>query len=390
MISAKGKVLFTSESVTEGHPDKMCDMISDAILDEAITQDPDSRVAIECATKTGMVAVLGEMTSKAHLNIPRIVRDTIKFIGYDKGSLGIEWETCAVIVHLEPQSPDISRGVTIAEGHKEQGAGDQGMMFGYACNETKELMPLPILLAHKLAKRLTEARKENEIRYIGPDGKTLVTVEYEDGIPKRVDTVVISAQHEDGIDHATIHEDIKSLVIDPILSDWIDIDTKVYVNPTGIFVRGGPYADACLTGRKIIVDTYGGMGRHGGGAFSGKDPSKVDRSAAYAARYIAKHIVASGLATHCEVQLSYAIGVADPLSVFVNTFNTSKVPEKEIAKVVPNIFPVKPADIILHLGLKKPIYRKTSAYGHFGRNRATCTWENTDKVGELKKEFKLE
>ena len=380
----KGRYLFTSESVTEGHPDKVCDQISDAILDSCLSQDPDSRVAVESLTKTGCVVVAGELTTKGYVNIPQIVRQTLKEIGYTKSSFGIEWETCAVFVHLEEQSPDISMGVTEGEGYfSEQGAGDQGMMFGFATNETPDFMPLPINLAHKLTQRLAEVRKNNIIPYLGPDGKSQVTVEYIDGKPQHVTTVVISNQHEDTHSHDEIESDIISKVIKPICGEWLTENTKFYVNPTGKFVVGGPQADAGLTGRKIIVDTYGGMGRHGGGCFSGKDPSKVDRSGAYAARYIAKNIVAAGLADQCEIQLAYAIGVAEPVSIYANTFDTGKISEEKIVELIRKIFPIKPADILSQLKLKRPIYKKTACYGHFGRD--TFPWERLDKVDELKK-----
>ncbi|MBS3086990.1 methionine adenosyltransferase [Candidatus Pacearchaeota archaeon] len=379
--------LFTSESVTEGHPDKICDQISDAILDECLRQDPESRVGAEACTKTGMVLIAGEITTKANLNIPKIVRQTLKEIGYTKSSHGIEYETCAVLVHLDEQSPDISQGVTQGEGEfKEQGAGDQGMMFGYACNETPELMPLPIQLAHKLTQRLSLVRKIRDLPYLGPDGKSQVTIEYENDSPKRIETIVISNQHSEQIDQATLRKDIREKVINPICKNLIDEKTKIYINPTGKFVRGGPFADAGLTGRKIIVDTYGGMGRHGGGAFSGKDPTKVDRSAAYAARYIAKNIVAAKLADKCEVQLAYAIGVAEPVSININTYQTNKVPEELLAKLAKKHFPTKPQDIINKLNLRRPIYKETAAYGHFGREDKDFTWEKTDKIEILKQE----
>jgi S-adenosylmethionine synthetase len=377
---------FTSESVTEGHPDKMCDQISDAVLDQCLGQDPNSRVACETTTKTGMVLVSGEITTKAYVDLTKVVRGVIKDIGYIKNSQGIEWETCAVLSQLEEQSPDISMGVTANKTkHKEQGAGDQGMMFGFAIKETPELMPLPIMMAHKLTRQLAKVRKAGLIKYLGPDGKSQVTVAYQNDRPTRIDTVVVSSQHDDGIAHSRIEQDIKKYVIKPVCGKWIDSKTKFHINPTGKFVRGGPFADTGLTGRKIIVDTYGGMGRHGGGAFSGKDPSKVDRSAAYMARYIAKNIVGAGLAYKCEVQLAYAIGVADPVSIFVDTFGTGTVDDKKISRLVYEVFPVKPRQIIEHLKLKRPVYRQTAAYGHFGRNEKDFTWEKLDKVAILRK-----
>ena len=379
----KGKYLFTSESVTEGHPDKVCDQISDAILDACLEQDPDSRVAIECLTKTGVVVVAGELTTDGYVNIPKIVRQTLKEIGYTKSHFGIEYETCAVLVHIEEQSPDISIGVTKGEGeYKEQGAGDQGMMFGYATNETENFMPLPIDLAHKLTLRLSEVRRNRHIPYLGPDGKSQVTVEYSEGKPTRVTTIVVSNQHEEGPTHDEIKAEVIEKVIKPVCDKWIDENTTFYVNPTGKFVRGGPYADAGLTGRKIIVDTYGGMGRHGGGAFSGKDPSKVDRSATYMARYIAKNLVAAGLAQRCEVQIAYAIGVAEPVSVNVNLFDSGLFSEEKTVELIKKVFPLKPAEILEELNLKRPIYKRTAAYGHFGRD--TFPWERLDRIDKLK------
>ena len=387
----KRKIIISSESVTEGHPDKMCDLISDAILDEAFRQDEYSRVALETGTKNGGVMVFGEMTTKAYIDIPRIVRDTIKGIGYTKSEYGIEWETCSVWVQITEQSPDISQGVSEGDGlHKEQGAGDQGMMYGYACNETKELMPLPISLAHKLTKKLSEVRRNGGVSYLRPDGKSQVSIEYDEkGKPLRADTIVVSTQHDAGIAHDRIRKDIIEKIIKPVCKEWIDKDTVFHVNPTGAFIRGGPYADAGLTGRKIIVDTYGGVGRHGGGAFSGKDPTKVDRSAAYATRYIAKNIVAAGLADKCEVQFAYAIGVAEPVSINIDCFGTNKIPVDKIEKLVREFFPIKPSDILETLDLRRPIFKKTASYGHFGRNDPDFTWEKTDKAALLRKETGL-
>ncbi len=382
------KIILSSESVTEGHPDKMCDLISDAILDEALRQDKHSRVAIETGTKNGGVMVFGEMTTGAYIDIPRVVRDTIKGIGYTKSEYGIEWETCSVWVQITEQSPDISQGVSEGKGlHREQGAGDQGMMYGYASNETKELMPLPIALAHKLAKKLSDVRKNSGISYLRPDGKSQVSIEYDEhGNPQRADTIVVSTQHDSGISYERIKKDVIEKIIKPICKEWIDKDTIFHVNPTGAFVRGGPFADAGLTGRKIIVDTYGGIGRHGGGAFSGKDPTKVDRSAAYATRHIAKNIVASGIADKCEIQFAYAIGVAEPVSINIDCFGTNKIPIDKMENLVREFFPIKPSEIIEALDLRRPIFKKTAAYGHFGRDDPDFTWEKTDKAKLLKKE----
>jgi S-adenosylmethionine synthetase len=388
---AKRRNIVSSESVTEGHPDKMCDLISDAILDEALRQDKNSRVAIETATKNGGVMVFGEMTTEAYIDIPHVVRDTIKKIGYTKSEYGIEWETCSVWVQITEQSPDISQGVTAIKNlHKEQGAGDQGMMYGYACNETKEFMPLPILLAHRLTRRLSEIRKNNRIPYLRPDGKSQVSIEYDEkGKPLRAHTIVVSTQHDGGVSNDRIRKYVIDIIIKPICNEWIDKDTIYHVNPTGAFIRGGPYADAGLTGRKIIVDTYGGIGRHGGGAFSGKDPSKVDRSAAYATRYIAKNIVAAGIAEKCEIQFAYAIGVAEPVSINIDCFGTNKISLDAIETLIREFFPIKPADIIGHLDLRRPIFKNTAAYGHFGREEPDFTWEKLDKVKLLKSETKI-
>ena len=379
------KYYFTSESVTEGHPDKICDQISDAILDNLLEQDPDAHTAIEVLTTTGSVHVAGEITTTGYADIQKIVRDTLREIGYTDPRYGIDCEDAGVWVAVHGQSGDIARGVKKAEKH-EQGAGDQGMMFGYACNETPELMPLPIMLANRLTHKLAQVRKHNAHHSMGPDGKSQVTVEYSDGKPVRLEAVVIAQQHISDVSERDLKKLILEKAIKPVCGKYLDKKTKIYINATGRFVIGGPEGDTGVTGRKIIVDTYGGMGRHGGGCFSGKDPSKVDRSAAYACRYIAKNIVAAGLADRCEVQLSYAIGVASPMAVFIDTFGTGKVADGEIAKLVWKHFPLKPNDIIEHLKLKRPIYKKTAAYGHFGRNDPDFTWEKTDKAAVLAKE----
>lgn len=391
------KLLFTSESVTEGHPDKICDAVSDAILDAMVAQDPMSRVACETCATTGLVMVMGEITSKANVDIAQIVRDTVNEIGYNRGKYGFDAETCAVMITLDKQSPDIAMGVDKALEARENtmsddeieaiGAGDQGMMFGYATNETEEYMPYPIALAHKLARRLTEVRKNGTLTYLRPDGKTQVTVEYdENGKPSRLDAVVLSTQHDPEVTQEQIHADIRKYVFDAVLpAEMVDENTRFYINPTGRFVIGGPHGDSGLTGRKIIVDTYGGYARHGGGAFSGKDCTKVDRSAAYAARYVAKNIVAAGLAEKCEIQLSYAIGVAQPTSIMVDTYGTGKISETKLVDIIRENFDLRPAGIIKMLDLRRPIYKQTAAYGHFGRNDLDLPWEKTDKAEILKK-----
>ena len=391
------KVLFTSESVTEGHPDKICDQISDAVLDALLEQDPMSRVACETCTTTGIVMVMGEISTKAYVDIQKIVRDTVREIGYTRGKYGFDADTCGVITTIDEQSSDIAMGVDKALEAKENnmtdeeidaiGAGDQGMMFGFATNETEEYMPYPISLAHKLSRQLTKVRKDGTLSYLRPDGKTQVTVEYDNGKPSRLDAVVLSTQHDPDITQEQIHEDIKREVFDKILpADMVDDETKFFINPTGRFVIGGPHGDAGLTGRKIIVDTYGGYARHGGGAFSGKDCTKVDRSAAYAARYVAKNIVAAGLADKCEIQLSYAIGVAEPTSIMVDTFGTGKKSNQELVDLIRKHFDLRPAGIIKMLDLRRPIYKQTAAYGHFGRNDLDLPWERLDKVDLLKGE----
>ena len=376
--------IFSSESVTEGHPDKICDAVSDAILDAILKDDPKGRVAIETLVTTGTVIVAGEVTTKTYVDVQKVVRETLQGIGYTDPEYGMDSKDCGVLTAIHEQSPDIAVGVDAKKEH-EQGAGDQGMVFGYACNETPQLMPLPIMLAHAVARKLAETRKNKTLPWLRPDGKSQVSVEYVDGVPKRVATVVVAAQHDPSVPEEMVKREVIDKVVKPACGKWLDGKTNYFVNGTGIFVVGGPEGDTGVTGRKIIVDTYGGMGRHGGGCFSGKDPSKVDRSAAYMARYIAKNVVAAGLASRCEVQISYCIGVAKPTSVYVDTFGTGKVPDDRIEQAVEKVFPLKPAEIIAHLKLLRPIYKKTAAYGHFGREEPEFTWEKTDKAAELKK-----
>lgn len=386
-MKTKEPYLFTSESVTEGHPDKVADQISDAVLDAIIAQDTKARVACETLVTTGLAFVAGEITTDCYVNIPEIVRETIKEIGYTDAAYGFDYRTCAVMTSLDKQSPDISQGVTEGEGlFKEQGAGDQGLMFGYACNETKERMPLPITLAHKLTQRLAECRKKKILDFLRPDGKSQVTVRYIDGRPVHIDTVVISTQHSPDVSYEKLKEaTIQEVARQVLPTELVDKNTRFLINPTGRFVMGGPQADCGLTGRKIIVDSYGGMGSHGGGAYSGKDPSKVDRTAAYMARYIAKNIVAAGIANHCEVQLAYAIGFAEPVSVHVNSFEEEKVSHEKLVTAIREIFPLKPAEMIRHLNLLRPIFKKTASYGHFGRSEPEFTWEKTDKADALRR-----
>lgn len=385
------KFIFTSESVSEGHPDKVADQISDAILDALLAEDPKSRVACETLVTTGMAVIAGEITTTAYADMPAIVRETIREIGYNDSAMGFDYETCAVLTSIDKQSPDIAQGVNEGDGlHKEQGAGDQGLMFGYACNETPELMPMPIQLSHQLVKKLADVRKSNLLDFLRPDSKSQVSIEYKDGQPLRIDTVVISSQHTPDVTHKRLEEGIIEEVIKKVLPpNLLDSATRYFINPTGRFVIGGPMGDCGLTGRKIIVDTYGGMGRHGGGAFSGKDPSKVDRSAAYMGRYVAKNLVAAALADRCEVQVAYAIGVAEPVSITVHTFGTAKIPENRLAALVREVFDMRPRAIIEQLDLLRPIYKKTAAYGHFGRELPEFTWEKTDKASILREKAGL-
>jgi S-adenosylmethionine synthetase len=388
-MSKEGKHLFSSESVTEGHPDKVCDQISDAILDDLISQDPKSRVACETLVTTGLVLIAGEITSEGYCEFQKVVRDTVKEIGYTRAKYGFDYQTCSVISTIHEQSPDIARGVDDTEDH-EQGAGDQGLMFGYACRETEELMPMPIMLAHKLVRRLSQVRREKVLDYLRPDGKSQVTIEYEGSMPKRVEAVVIAAQHNPEVKMSDLREDIKRVVIKEIIpAEMFDKNTKVFINETGRFEQGGPLADSGVTGRKIIVDTYGGVGSHGGGCFSGKDPSKVDRSGSYMARYIAKNLVAAGIADKLEVQMAYAIGVAQPVSLMVDSFNTAKISEDKIKELIQAHFDLSPRGMIKTLDLLRPIYKKTACYGHFGRTEKEFTWERVDKVDSLKKDAGL-